>query len=461
VSEPEASRPVDPEPSSRASHNAAGRSADAGPVLGPPEAGGWHRLHPLSPAVRLWRGLIALVIISIPALSGSRKSITTLIIEAVVFVVLLTLAVVSWLVTRWTIEDRTLRIETGLLRRSSKRFPLAQLQAIDVVQPGVARVLGLAELRLRLAGGAGDQGRLAYLPQPAAVELRARLLALAHGLADDVPAPPEQVLLWVPPGRLLASMALSGLGVVIVALIVTAVVLEVVSAHTLGVVVGAGFAAILALATTTWRQFNGAYELTVAEAPDGLRLRGGLLETTAETIPFGRVQAVRLTEPFMWRPWHWCRLEVDVAGRQRGRRENRAQARQLRAVLPVGSRPDAYWLLSRILPDAPTPDRRPPERVRLKSPLSYHWLCWGRDERCVVTVSGRIRRVTHWVPLAKVQSLRAVEGPVQRRLGLATIHVDTAGRAIDAALRDRSRAEVQQVLPELVNLARAARRRAA
>jgi putative membrane protein len=409
----------------------------------------------------MWRGLIALVIIALPAISGSRKSITPLIIDAVLFGVLLTLAVVSWLVTRWRVDDRTLRIETGLLRRSSKRFPLAQLQAIDVVQPGVARVLGLAELRLRLAGGAGDQGRLAYLPQPAALELRARLLALAHGLADDVPAPPERVLLWVPPARLLASMALSGLGILITALIVTGIVLAVVSAHTLGVVVGAGFAAILALASSTWRQFNGAYELTVAEAPDGLRLRSGLIETTAETIPFGRVQAVRLTEPLMWRPWHWCKLEVDLAGRQRARRENRAQARQLRAVLPVGSRQDADWLLSRILPGAPTPDRRPPASVRFKSPLSYHWLCWGRDDRCVLTVSGRLRRVTHWVPFAKIQSLRVVEGPVQRRLGLATVHLDTAGRAIDAALRDRSAAEVEQVLPELVSTARAARRQAA
>ena len=370
-------------------------------LLGRADTAGWHRLHPLSPAVRMWRGLIALVIIALPAISGSRKSITPLIIDAVLFGVLLTLAVVSWLVTCWRVDDRTLRVETGLLRRSSKRFPLAQLQAIDVVQPGAARVLGLTELRLRLAGGAGDQGRLAYLAQPAAVELRARLLALAHGLADDVPAPPERVLLWVPPARLLASMALSGLGILIAALIVTGIVLAVVSAHTLGVVVGAGFAAILALATSTWRQFNGAYELTVAEAPDGLRLRSGLIETTAETIPFGRVQAVRLTEPLMWRPWHWCKLEVDVAGRQRGRRENRAQARQLRAVLPVGSRQDADWLLSRILPAVPTPDRRPPASVRFKSPLSYHWLCWGRDDRCVVTVSGRLRRVTHWVPLRR------------------------------------------------------------
>ena len=54
-----------------------------------------------------------------------------------------------------------------------------------------------------------------------------------------------------------------------------------------------------------------------------------------------------------------------------------------------------------------------------------------------------------------------IEGPVQRRLGLATVHLDTAGRAIHAALRDRSDAEVQQVLPELVSTAGAARRQVA
>ena len=38
-----------------------------------------------------------------------------------------------------------------------------------------------------------------------------------------------------------------------------------------------------------WRQFNGEYGTTVALAPDGLRLRSGLVQTTAETIRPGRV----------------------------------------------------------------------------------------------------------------------------------------------------------------------------
>ena len=74
-----------------------------------------------------------------------------------------------------------------------------------------------------------------------------------------------------------------------------------------------------------------------------------------------------------------------------------------------------------------------------------------------MTVGGRLRKVTHWVPLAKVQSIRVTEGPVQRRLDLASIHVDTAGRAMRAALRDRSVDEVSRTLPWLIEGARRAR----
>ena len=72
---------------------------------------------------------------------------------------------------------------------------------------------------------------------------------------------------------------------------------------------------------------------------------------------------------------------------------------------------------------------------------------------------GRLTRVTYWVPLAKVQSLRRVEGPVQRRLGLATVHLDTAGRGAHAALRDLDRRDADAALEELIGLSRRARRR--
>ena len=66
-----------------------------------------------------------------------------------------------------------------------------------------------------------------------------------------------------------------------------------------------------------------------------------------------------------------------------------------------------------------------------------------------MTTSGRVRLVTDWVPLAKVQSIRRVEGPVQRRFRLATIHLDTAGRNVHAIARDRDREESARLLVEL------------
>ncbi len=427
---------------------------------GPSGTGRWHRLHPLSPVVRTGRALYALLILLATAIGsgGGGDSSARFFGDVAVAAALVAGGVISWLVTRWRVEDGTLRIETGLIRRSSQRFPLVQIQAIDTVRPVLARVFGLAELRLRMAGHSGRSGRLAYLTEREADLLRARLLALAHGIAEHTPEPPQRVLLSVPTARLIGSILLSpfGLGVgVFAALLVSTGA----APATVGASIGGGAASILALLTAVWRRFNGNFELTVSEAPDGLRLRAGLLTTSAETIPRGRVQAVRMIEPLLWRPLGWCRMQVDVAGRHRREGESEAEGRQLRAVLPVGTREEARLLLDRIMPDAP-PDRiRAPSRARWKTPLRYHYLSWGRNDTCVVTTSGRVARVTDWVPLTKVQSLRRVQGPLQRRLRLATIHVDTAGRNVHAAIRDRDTGEADRILAELIAFCRTARRR--
>jgi putative membrane protein len=215
------------------------------------------------------------------------------------------------------------------------------------------------------------------------------------------------------------------------------------------------------MVTFVWRRFNQQYRLTVAEGPDGLHLRGGLVALTAEVIRPGRVQALRLVEPLLWRPFGWCRVEVDIAGRQKRKGEGEAQRGQLHVLVPVGTRALGMELVDRLLPDRPRELSRPPRRAFWKSPFRYPALSWGRSDTCVATTSGRLRRVTCWVPLEKVQSLRQVQGPVQRRLRLASVHVDTAGRSAHATLRDRDAAEASQALGDLTDLARAARRRPA
>jgi putative membrane protein len=422
------------------------------------EATPWHRLHPLSPVIRAGRVFIGAVIVFAGTLTpGSGQSRTGVVTRLVIGVLVIAFGAISWLVTRWRVEGNDLRIETGLIRRNSLRFPLAQIQAIDVVRPALARVFGLAELRLRMGGATAGHARLAYLTAAHADTVRAQLLALSRGTAPPAEQVPENLLLSLPTGRLVASILIGSpmaTFLVMIAAFGTTVVLAPKAA--IGILSSSGAIAI-GMITFLWRRLNAGYHLTVVEANDGLRLRSGLLDTTEETIPQGRVQAVRMVEPLLWRPFGWCRLEVDVAGRQHRGGENSPERQQLREVLPVGTREEAQRLLGRIVPDAPTERLRPPPRARWKAPFRYHYLSWGHNARCAVTTTGRLARVTSWVPLTKVQSLRLVQGPVQRRLRLATIYLDTAGRAVHAAIRDRDAAEAQAQLAELTVLSRAAR----
>ncbi len=431
------------------------------------ESRDWQRLHPLSPVVRGGRATIAIGILLLPLVFG-RGHLTDAVPQLIVVGVLVAAGFVSWLVTRWRIDGDDLHIETGLLRRESVRFPLSQVQAIDVVRPGLARMFRVAELRLRMAGASGTTARLAYLPEHEVEPLRNRLLALAGGARGDrvegdevVEGPAQQeevVLAKVETWRLVVSILISDVGLFAELVLVGLVIAAFTAPQAVSGIGTGGILWIVGAFTAVWRRFNQLYRLTVAEGPDGLHLRGGLVALTAEVIRPGRVQAVRMVEPVLWRPLGWCRVEVDVAGRQRGKGEGAAQRGQMRTLLPVGDRRLGLELVDRLVPDRPRELWPPPHRVFWKSPLRYRKLAWGRTDTSVATTSGRLRRVSSWVPLEKVQSLRYVEGPIQRRLGLASVHVDTAGRAVHATLRDRTAVEAARVLTELAELARAARR---
>ena len=426
----------------------------------------WHRLHPLSPLVRAGRQLMSLVVLLAGIVVANHHRVGgDLVTDLVIIAIALTGGFVSWLVTRWQIADGVLRVDTGLIRRDSRRFPLSQIQAVDVVQTGLARVLGLAELRLRMAGGdAAHGGRLACLRRGDAEQLRRDLLALSAAVAAgsvresgraDKAVVPERVLFRVNSARLPVAILLSRSGAIAVAVAGAAGLTIAISGRTSTIAPFLPF--VLGVMVNLWRQLNGEYATTIAAAPDGLRLRSGLIQTTAETIRPGRIQAVRLAEPLIWRALGWCRLEVDVAG-ARQRREDQGEGRRLRAVIPVGSRAEAGRLLAELIGSQPVlPGLAPPPPARWKAPLTYHFLGWNRDDRYVVASRGRVCRETTWVPLDKVQSIRWVQGPLQRRLRLATVDLDVAGKRVSAKIQDRSDAEAMEILARLPDLARAAR----
>jgi putative membrane protein len=423
---------------------------------------GWARLHPLSPLAKSGRALVAVGILLGPRQVTGEVDTAQVVVDLLAFLVLLTGGVVSWRVTRWRVRGGDLQIEEGLLRRQSLQVPLTQVQAVDVVRPLVARLLGLAELRLVMAGEGHGRGRLAFLTQQHATEVRAQLLALAHGLAGDTPEAPERPLVTVPAGRLVASVLLGAPFVLLSLLLGLLAVLGLVAPDGRGPVAASLVPVLVGAGAAVARRLNLELGFTVAESPDGLRLRSGLLQTRASTIPHGRVQAVRLVEPLLWRPLGWCRLEVDVA-QQRQSELGEEDSRQLdRALLPVGSLAEAEALLARVLPGAtthPPPGSAAPRRARAKAPLSWHQLRFWHDDTYGAARTGRLTARTVIVPLVKLQSLRRTQGPLQRRLRLSTLHLDTAGKGWRAAARDRDHAEAEALVGRLPVLASAARAR--
>jgi putative membrane protein len=421
----------------------------------------------LSPLVRAGPAAVVILVAAVAGGRGGQRTADLIRIGVVALVIVF--GFISWAVTRWRLADGALQIDTGLIRRSSLRFPLTQIQAVDIVSPGLARIFGLSELRVRMASGNRSTGRLAYMQSAHADAVRTQLLDLARAQTieaqarahPDAPIPPAAApftpLYTVDVSRLVGSILLSFPAVALYLILGTLIVVAALAPGAAAGAVAGSISALLGFSGAVWTRFNGEYRMSLGVDPDGLQVRTGLIQTTAETIPWGRIQALRTIQPVFWRPFGWYRVEADVAGKNVGGRQNQAARRAGRALIPVGVASEVEWLAQLVMPGTPDRLAPPPHRAVWKSPLRYRRLSFAWNEQYAVTTSGRLRRVTDRVPLAKVQSLRWSSGPVQRRLRLASIHFHTAGRSVYSLARDRDEREADQLIATLPDVCRRAR----
>jgi putative membrane protein len=331
----------------------------------------------------------------------------------------------------------------------------------------------LLDLAHRPAGGAADLAKPATplsAPTPAAAptthEIPAARATPVTPVTLVTPAsarpswgPDDEALLTaVPPGRFVASLILSAAGGVS-ALFVAAVLVAVLVAPAAAGAIATG---LLPIGAAIYRRFTVEFGFTVSLSPQGVRLRHGLLDTRQQTVPRGRVQALRIVEPLLWRQFGWLRVEVDVAGYRGGGAGGAKERSSVGVLLPVGLRSDVEGVIHSVLPGLDLhrlATEGPPLRARWRAPLSYHNLGAALDAGFSVTTYGRIRRVTDVVPQDKLQSVRLVQGPIQRKLRLASVHLDTAGRNVHAAIRQWDVRQAAELTDTLAEFARSARSR--
>ena len=278
-----------------------------------------------------------------------------------VYLVVITLAsavygYVHWIVTRWRIEGDTLRIETGLVRRTpgDSRWPASRRSTSSVPS------WRACSASRSCASAWRDRGR-PTASSPTSSEAQAaelRLVLLAGHVDADVAVSSNTGLpmATVDTGRLLASVFLSLITILLIGTVAALAVLDQFEPKTAAA--AAGFLAVylLSAAGVIWRRLSGQFAFIAVEAPEGVRIRRGLLQTISETVPYGRIQAVRQVEPLLWRPFGWCRLEVDVAGATARNQRGEGTSVVRKALLPVGSQQDSWHLLARLL-GAPDPER--------------------------------------------------------------------------------------------------------
>lgn len=508
----------------------------------------WRRMHPVTPAVKGWKVLAAvLAVIAWNAADDVRQLAewlggrAWLVIAGVVVVVALIgfgYSAIAWRMTRFAVTDEAVHLRSGVVFRQQRQARLDRLQAVDVVQPLLARIIGLSELRLEVAGGAGSAVSLAFLREAEAEQLRAELLARAAGLhpgrrtrpaaapgaghagaghpdtpgaapaapplattapgavpatdhpatadpdaaltlpvepdADggwEGPAPvaPEHPVYEVPVGRLLASTLLSSATIWLV------VMLGAVGALIAGTgQVGSAFAllpALLGVVSYTWTRFNRGANFRAAISPDGIRLRHGLTESRAQTVPPGRVQAVRVTQGLLWRKPDWWRVEVNVAGY--GSTGDQTQTENV--LLPVGTRDEAMLALWLVLPDLGTEDPRAlveaglagrtdeggwavaPRRSRWLDPIGWRRHGVTVTDRALVLRSGVLVRQLVVVPHERTQSLGLEQGPLQRRLGLASFQLHSTPGPVSPRVDHLDQRVAAGLLDEQAARARTAR----
>ncbi len=456
---------------------------DAAPVA--PDAR-WERLHPVTPVLRSWRVLVVLLVLygqergrsalGGQDLPGHQEVLVAVGALAASVVVAVAVSALSWRATRFTVDDEAVRLHSGVIARRQRVARLDRLQAVDVVQPLVARLLGFAELRVEVAGGAGSQVKLAYLREADAQRLRNVLLARSAGVAyegEAAPEAPEAELVEVPFGRVLASVLLSGAMLALVVVLV-AVLVGVVVTREAGILFGAA-APLLGLVGGLWTALSKGANWRVATSPDGLRLRSGLLESRTQTVPPGRVQAVRITQPLLWRPFGWWRVQVNVAGF--AGEGNEAQAAS--TLVPVASAAEVGLVVELVLPDVEAdlggiglvPGLDPGLRGTgtgggwLVAPRSARWVDpvgWRRQGALVTPHAllvrrGRLRRELDVVPHERTQSLAVHQGPLQRRLGLATLSLHSTPGPVSPRAEHLGVAEALALLDEQALRARTAR----
>ncbi len=389
--------------------------------------------------------------------------------------------VLAWWRFTYTLLPNEMYIESGVFARNRRSIPWDRVQDVEIERGPLARIFGLAKVKLETGGSGNDEGLLDSIALADALslrdEIRARRGVVFTASQQEEAAEPPVFKMTVP--RLLQA-GLFNFSVVWLAVIVGTLqyfkdllpwsmddVEKWIGVHQqeiLGMVspVTILLALVLFLLLGT---VAGVIEMFVRNFGFTLSLEGrtlrrvrGLVTRSEVAIPLRRVQAARTVADWLKRSFGLCRVDVQTMGG--------ASSGGVQELAPLANASEAERVLAigggfeRIAPERFEPvapihryydaqiEALPLALIALAAGFVWPPIWWGvvfaglwgtvkviaarahgwRLQGNMVHVRQGWFRQDHWLmPLASIQSVSLSTGPLQRRLKLATIAVDSAG----------------------------------
>ncbi|WP_413316970.1 PH domain-containing protein [Agrococcus sp. 1P02AA] len=459
--------------------------------------GEWHQLHPATP---LLRGGLALIIFLGILVSTFRDRLIGIFVPdefggeweddpfgdfivdqllwvtigvIVLVLVLIALFWLAWRVHRFRITGDAVEVQQGILVKKHRRAPLARIQGINIQKPWFARLLGACKFEIQQAGSDSNVD-LNYLSSSVADALRYEILDRASGrstadsqrlaaqrqgaqggVVDDIMRPDAEIshlapdsLVRIPVKRIVASSLLDGWIVWAVLYVIGTLVLVLVLQQWW--VVFSLLPAGIAFFAAGIRSLGAKLRYSIAATPDGIRLAYGLASTTTEILPPGRIFALQVKQPLLWRPFGWWQVTFTRAGKASGDGSGQSGQSQQMAnyLLPVGDARDVRTVISLVLPElaqSPLVDQgmfgQAPDAFVVSPPRAraFRWFSVRRNgfhvhDAAFLLRQGRIWRSLQLVPAARVQSVALQQGPIYGMARLARVQFHVPGSVLSPSI---------------------------
>ncbi|HMJ33853.1 MAG TPA: PH domain-containing protein [Baekduia sp.] len=447
-----------------------------------------HRLHvaaAIDEAVRALADVAVPLLIGLVA-GGTRSSFSAILFGLLGVGAAAAIGITRWRATTYRISDRALHFRSGVFSPDETVVPLDRVQAVDTIAGPIQRLFGVSGLQVQTPG-AGEHAEvmLSALSDAQARELRA---ALGHPDQEEQAAHRRRRLTMA--GLLVTALTAPQLGVVlpvvggVFGLLQNGLAGE---SETLARSVDTVHEVVLialALLGAAWAlSFLGAVVafsgFEIQRDDERLRIRRGLLQRRAVSVPVARVDGAQIVESALRRPFGLVTLRLEVTSL--GGRETVE-----RTLFPLLPRRDVEPFLATFLPELSGPlalQQRPPERARRRyvmrpvlAALAVSAILIGivpaawpaapvlvalavalgldafaaaglrldpDDRRVVLRARHRAARITLVARRRRLQQLGVSRTILQRRADLATVSVTVARgtrlavRHVDPPLVDR------------------------